>query len=93
MKGEYSKHIKNRMKLRIMEYDLPKRIFEEAEERYFDEEPGYFIAVIRVVLYEKKREVMVAYSIEDDYAKLLTIHPLKKGQKENRIKTGRWRKI
>jgi hypothetical protein len=93
MKVEYSKHIKNRMKLRRMEYDLPKRIFEEAEERYFDEETGYFIAVIRVVLYEKKREVMVAYSIEDDYATLLTIHPLKKGQKENRIKTGRWRKI
>jgi len=29
----------------------------------------------------------------EDYAKLLTIHPLKEGQKENRINSGRWRKI
>ena len=93
MKVEYSKHIKYRLKLRGIEYDLPKRIFQEAEERYFDRETGYLIAVMKVVLYEKSREVMVAYTIEDNDAKLLTIHPLKKGQKENRFKTGRWRRI
>ena len=31
--------------------------------------------------------------VEQDITKLLTIHPLKEGQKEKRIKTGRWRKI
>ena len=44
-------------------------------------------------LYGKPREVMVAYVIEGDCVKLLTIHPLKEGQKENRIVSGRWRKI
>jgi hypothetical protein len=50
------------------------------------------VATMRAELYNKNREVMVAYVIEDNCAKLLTIHPLKDGQKENRIKTGRWRK-
>jgi hypothetical protein len=36
---------------------------------------------------------MVAYIVDNDIIKLLTIHPLKGGQKENRIKSGRWRKI
>jgi hypothetical protein len=72
---------------------LPKRIFEEAEERYYDRETGYLIAVMKVVLYDKSREVMVAHTIEENCAKLLTIHPLKEGQKDNRINSGRWRKI
>ncbi len=93
MKVEYSEHIKNRLELRRIEYDLPKRIFEEGEERYFDMETGHLIAVMKVVLYDKNREVMVAHSIEENCAKLLTIHPLKEGQKDNRINTGRWRRI
>jgi hypothetical protein len=36
---------------------------------------------------------MVANLIEEDCAKLITIHPLKEGQKEDRVKTGRWRKL
>jgi len=48
---------------------------------------------MQVELYNKSREVMVAYVMEEDYANLLTIHPLKEGQKENRINSGRWRKI
>lgn len=40
----------------------------------------------KVELYGKSREVMVAYvKDEDNLVKLLTIHPLKKGQKRNRI--------
>jgi hypothetical protein len=74
-------------------YDLPKKIFDEAQERYIDNNTGYAIAVLKVSLYEKERDVMVAYIHEGEDVKLLTIHPLKEGQKENRIKTGRWRKI
>jgi hypothetical protein len=93
MKVEYTEHIKNRLALRRIEYDLPKRIFEEAEERYLDVETRHLIAVMKVVLYDKNREVMVAHTVEEDCAWLLTIHPLKEGQKDNRINTGRWRKI
>ncbi len=58
-----------------------------------DNKTGYSIAVLKVSLYDKERDVMVAYIHEGEDVKLLTIHPLKEGQRENRIKTGRWRKI
>ncbi|GIW48415.1 MAG: hypothetical protein KatS3mg078_2292 [Deltaproteobacteria bacterium] len=93
MQIKYSKHLENRLSLRKIEYELPKIIFEQSNERYYDEETGHFIAIMEVALYNKLRDVMVAYIIEKDCAKLLTIHPLKKGQKENRVKSGRWRKI
>ena len=89
----YSKHIKTRISLRKIDYDLPKKIFDEAQERYIDNKTGYSIAVLKVLLYDKERDVMVAYINEGEDVKLLTIHPLKEGQRENRIKTGRWRKI
>jgi len=79
--------------LRKIEYDLPRIIFEQSEERYFDGKTGHIIAVMKVELYKKIREVMVAYIIEKNCGKLLTIHPSKEGQKENRIESGRWRKI
>lgn len=79
--------------MRRIEYDLPRRIFDQSQERYFDIETGSLIAVMMVDLYNKNREVMVAYVMEEDCTTLLTIHPLKEGQKENRVNTGRGRKI
>jgi hypothetical protein len=93
MKIKYSKHLEQRLSLRNINYDLPKKIFNQSSERYIDEETKHFIAITETELYNKLREVMVAYIIEEDIVKLLTIHPLKEGQKENRIRTGRWRKI
>jgi hypothetical protein len=93
MQIEYSNHLESRLSLRRMNYDLPKRIFEESNERYIDGETGYFVAIMSVELYNKSRDVMIAYTVEEDIARLLTIHPLKEGQKENRVKSGRWRKI
>jgi hypothetical protein len=93
VKIKYSKHLEQRLSLRRIDYDLPKRIFDQSRERYIDEQTKYFIATMEIELYNKRREVMVAYEVEEDIAKLLTIHPLKEGQKENRVKSGRWRKI
>jgi len=70
MKVEYSEHIKNRLKFRKIDYDLPKKIFEQAEEKYLDKETGHFIAVMSVNLYNKNREVMVAYTFHEDYVTL-----------------------
>ncbi len=93
MEIKYSKHIKTRIELRKIDYNLPKMIFENAEERFIDTETGHTIAVSNVMMYSKDRDVMVAYNFEGENVKLLTIHPLKEGQKENRIKSGRWRRI
>jgi hypothetical protein len=93
MKVEYSGHIETRLRLRDIDHELPKQIFEEAAERYLDTETGHVVAVMSRQLYDRIREVMVAYVIEGDRVTLLTIHPLKDGQKGNRIRSGRWRKM
>jgi len=93
MKTEYSQHLKNRLQIRKIDYDLPRIIYEQSDERYCDIDTGHFIAVMKANLYNKERDVMVAYVVEENYDKLLTIHPLKEGQKENRVNTGRWRQI
>ena len=93
MKAEYSKHLLHRLILRKIDHDLPRTIFEQSVEHYDDMETGHRIATMTSDLYGKAREVMVAYVIEGDCAKLLTIHPLKEGQKENRTISGRWRRI
>ena len=49
--------------------------------------------IMNAELYKKIREVMVAYVIEKNCGKLLTIHPSKERQKRNRMESGRWRKI
>jgi hypothetical protein len=89
---KYTKHLKIRLELRKIDYDLPQKIFEKAEERFMDTVTGHTIAVAKAVIYDKERDVMVAYKHEEG-VKLLTIHPLKEGQKDNRIKSGRWRKL
>lgn len=93
MKVSYSRHIEVRLKLREIDRDLPRQIFEEAAERYLDTETDHFVAVMSKPLYDRDREVMVAYEVEEDTAILLTIHPLKEGQKDNRIRSGRWRAL
>jgi hypothetical protein len=93
MEIRYSKHIKTRIALRKIDYNLPKRIYENADERFIDAETGHMIAVAKEIIYDKNRDIMVAYKHKDVDVKLLTIHPLKEGQKENRIKSGRWKKI
>jgi uncharacterized protein YaaW (UPF0174 family) len=90
---KYSKHLKQRLSLRKIDYDLPRKIYDQSQERFMDEETQHLIATMKVKLYNRLREVMIAYIVDQDVAKLLTIHPLKEGQKENRIMSGRWRKI
>ena len=93
MKLKYSKHIEARLRLRGITHELPREIFEDASERYLDAETGHLIAVMPVELYGRIREAMVAYVVGKDCAILLTIHPLKDGQKDSRIRSGRWRKL
>jgi hypothetical protein len=49
--------------------------------------------VAKAVIYDKERDIMVAYKHEEVDVRLLTIHPLKEGQKDNRVKSGRWRRL
>ena len=93
MRIKYSRHLEQRLILRRLDHELPATIFEQSRERFIDQETRHLIATAEVQLYNRTREVMVAYVIEEEVVKLLTIHPLKEGQKENRLKSGRWRPL
>ena len=86
-----SRHLEIRVGMRGIPAALPEIIYERALERYHDAETGHLIAVMEVELYGRIREVSVVYVIGPDAVRLLTIHPLKDGQKTARLASGRWR--
>lgn len=93
MKIEYSQHLVNRLALRKIDYELPLKLYHESNEHYHDIETGHIIAIKEVLIYGKPREVMIAYDTGEQSVRILTIHPLKEGQKANRTQSGRWRRI
>lgn len=89
---KYSNHLRERTRIRDLPYNLAKDVLIFAVERYYDAATHYLVAVGKTKYKKKVRELAVIYK-EDEANKILeaiTIHPLKQGQKENRIKTGRW---
>jgi hypothetical protein len=55
-----------------------------------DQRTGNLVAVSRSRYGGRLREMMVAYSEIKEEVILITVHPLKPGQKTNRIASGRW---
>jgi len=86
----YSKHLQTKFTLRNIPVELATDIYRDADERFSDKQTGYIVAVKQVEIYGHQREVMIAYEEDDETAVIITVHPLKKGQKENPITTGRW---
>ena len=81
------------MILRRIPANLPKIIFNDYDEKYFDIETGSIVLVKEVEYLDKTRNMMIVYKEQEGKIEIITIHPLKKFQKENRIKTGRWKRI
>jgi hypothetical protein len=50
-----------RLKKRGIPYDIPKRIYRDSNERYYDNIAGHKIAVSRLDYSGREREVMIAY--------------------------------
>lgn len=80
------------MKIREIENDLPRQIYQEAREKYFDSKTGYNVIVGKVYYREKFREMVVVYKETIDEIRIITIYPLKSYEKISRIKSGRWQK-
>jgi hypothetical protein len=89
-----AEHLKVRLKKREISEEIVRKVCLESGERYYDEATGCFIAVKKLVYKGKERDMMVAYdTIKEEEVVLVTIHPLGSGQKEGRIRKGRWKKI
>jgi hypothetical protein len=89
----YSSHLIFRLKLREISYYLPKKIYQNSKEHYFDKETGKKIAIRKAKHKSKLREMAVVYEEINSQINLITIHPLKKYQKVSRIRSGRWQKL
>ena len=72
---------------------MPAAIYREADERFLDTATDYEIAVKRVVFKGTQREMMVVYDRVGRLVELVTIHPLRPGQKQTRIASGRWKPL
>lgn len=68
---------------------LPERVYLEADLHLVDTLTERLIAVKRIFLWGKERDVAVAYAESDADVVLVTVPPLKDGQRERRIISGR----
>lgn len=89
----YTDHLVFRLKVREIDENLPKQIYIESKVHYRDKATGNFVATEEVTYMGRKREMAVVYKETENFVEMITIHPLKKSQTENRINTGRWEKI
>ena len=89
----YTSHLEFRLKKRGIPHDMPTKIYRDSNEKYYDNMAGHKIAVCRLDYYGRKREVMIAYDEFEERIEIVTVHPLKWMQKQQRIKNRRWTKI
>jgi hypothetical protein len=93
MKIIYTPHLNFRLKVRGIPSHLPKKIFQEAKEHFYDALTRHYVAVHKLRFINKLREVAVTYDRKEKTIEIITIHPLKNYQKIARINSGRWRRI
>lgn len=90
MKIILSKHLKVRIKERFFPSDYPEKIFKNPDKVYKDTVTGSFIAIKSLVYARKLRKISIAYILDGEDVKILTIHPEKGNEIKNRIKKGRY---
>jgi hypothetical protein len=87
---KYSDHLLYRLKVREFSADMPRTILKTANEIFIDRATGNFVAVGQGEYVGKTRELAVAFVEKSEYTEIITIHPLKPGQKNKRMASGRW---
>lgn len=93
MKIIYTSHLEFRLGIRNIPYNLARKIFQEANEHYYDNLTKHYIAIHKVKYKEEYREMIVAYDKKKDLIEIITVHPIKPYQKHSRISSGRWKRI
>jgi len=88
----YSSHLQLRMKIREIDSDLPREIYQKGKEKYFDTKTGYKIVIGEAHYRNKFREMVLVYEETIDEIIIITIYPLKSYEKISKIKSGRWQK-
>ena len=92
MKIVYRPHLKIRLKQRNIPFNYPKQIIESPEKEYFDTLAKRNIAIKKLLLEGKLRNMIVAYDKIRNNIEIVTIHVISNKEIWNKVKTGRWRK-
>jgi len=93
MKIIYTSHLEFRLKIRNIPYDLPRKIFQQTKEHYYDTLTKHYIATHEIEIEGKNRELSLTYDRRKDVIEIITIHPIKIYQKQSRINSGRWKRL
>ena len=83
-------HYAERRGLRSLPEGSGEEVLQNPDARYYDTWHNRLVAVKRMYVLGAECGVAVAYEIADNVTWLVTIHPLKEGQQQNRLQTGRW---
>ena len=89
----YTDHLRLRMKLRSIPKSVPKQIWMESKERYYDQATEHYIAIMPCRIKDRVTEFALSYDEKGNLVQLITVHPIKELQKLSRIKTGRWQRL
>ncbi len=79
--------------MRGIPYELPRIVYIRARRRFHDVQSDLDIAVHRTEYCGKLRELALTYRSHPSHILLITIHPLKPNQLQNRIQSRRWQEI
>lgn len=86
----YTQHLKNRLKERNFPENFPKLIYEQATERYYDNQTGSLVAIKQLFFKAKIRKISVFYVIAGKDVKIISIHQENDKAVKNRISKGRY---
>lgn len=89
----YSDHLNTRLTLRKFPKSYPKIIYNDPEQRYYDEDQQSYIAIKTLLYNGKQRKICIAYTFNGLDVKIKTIHPEIVAAIKNRVAKGRWKKI
>jgi len=87
---EYTEHLKLRLRVRKIPYEYPKIIYENPDQKFFDELEKTSIAIKKLRYNKKLRNMMIAYEVKDEKVEIVTIHPITDEKIINRTISGRW---
>jgi hypothetical protein len=90
VKIEYTDHLKLRLKIRKIPNNYPKEIYENPEQKFYDNSEKAHISIKKLDYNKKLRNMMIAYNEKEGKIEIITIHPITDEKIINRVMSRRW---
>lgn len=92
MKIIYRSHLKRRLLERKVPNIYPGKIYQEAEQVFYDIIANHYIAVKKLHYSGLLRNMVIAYDIIGERIEIITIHPISDSELRNKIQSRRWKR-